>query len=249
MPAKNSRKQYTADSFYHLYNRGVERRIIFVDEQDYAVFTSYLKTYLLPKDIKQLQSIIADTEKKWREKDKAIKQLRLNNFADCLKLIGYCLMPNHFHLLFKQQDATAIDRFMNSLCTRYTMYFNRKYKRVGHLFQSVYKAVLVESDEQLLHLSRYVHRNPLNLALQGLALQKMQNLRDFKYSSYRAYLESTVSTASTNQEKYNFKWLHPEFILPSFASSGVNSYQYFVENQDIDEHGENIIQILKIDEI
>ena len=244
MPAKNSRKLYAADSFYHLYNRGVERRIIFMDAQDYAVFTSYLKTYLLPKDIKQLHSIIANPEYKWPKKDQALKLLRLNNFTDTLRLVAYCLMPNHFHLLLKQTEDTTIDRFMNSICTRFTMYFNRKYKRVGTLFEGVYKAVLVETDEQLLYLSKYIHRNPLDLILQGEALQNMQNLRDYKYSSYRVYLEST---ASTNQEVYNFKWLHPEFILPSFALTGVNSYQYFVENGPNDEHTEQLIDRLKID--
>lgn len=205
--------------------------------QDYRVFMSYLKTYLLPKDTVLLQSIISDQEKNWREKDRAIKLLRLNNFTDSVDLIAYCLMPNHFHLLIKQHDATAIDRFMNSLCTRFTMYFNRKYKRVGTLFQGVYKAVLVESDEQLLHLSRYIHRNPLDLASQGEALR---NLRDYLNSSYSVYLE--------NSNHKDVKWLHPEYILHSFSSSGVNSYQSFVEQKEVDEQAEYLIDDLKMDE-
>lgn len=126
-------------------------------------------------------------------------------------------MPNHFHLLIKQKDATGIDQFMNSLCTRYSMYFNKKYHRVGHLFQGVYKGVLVETDEQLHHLSRYIHRNPLPL-LQG------QALRSYPYSSYSTYLY-----------KNDTKWLYPGFILDNFSPRGVNSYEYFVEGKDSEE--------------
>lgn len=131
MPSKNSVKEFLPDALYHIYNRGVEKRLIFCDPQDYSVFLLYLKTYVLPKDEEGLNAIISDPEIKWSEKDKALKMLKLNNFAENIQIISYCLMSNHFHLLIKQKEATAIDQFMNSLCTRYVMYFNRKYKRVG----------------------------------------------------------------------------------------------------------------------
>jgi len=169
MPAKNSRKIFAPNSYYHIYNRGVEKRTIFLEDIDYNVFLSYIQTYILPKDEKTLNYIISDPKAEWKEKNKAIKLLRLNNFFKSLSLISYALMPNHFHFLVKQKEENIIDRFMNSFCTRYSMYFNKKYKRIGTLFQGVYKAVLVDSDEQLHHLSRYIHRNPLPL-LQGEAL-------------------------------------------------------------------------------
>lgn len=141
MPAKNSIKVYAENGYYHLYNRGVDKRVIFGDAQDYVVFLSYLKTYLLPKNEAELRQKLADSTISYKEKDKILNLLRLNNFADEITLICYCLMPNHFHLLIKQNSANSIDRFMNSLCTRYTMYFNRKYKRIGPLCQDVYKRV------------------------------------------------------------------------------------------------------------
>ena len=171
MPAKNSIKTYTENGYYHLYNRGVEKRTIFQGEQDYAVFLSYLKTYLMPKNEDDLRQKLADPTISYKEKENIIKLLRLNNFADEITLIAYCLMPNHFHFLVKQNSANGIDRFMNSLGTRYTMYFNRKYKRVGSLYQDVYKAVMVGSDEQLLHLTRYIHRNPVPSGSKGDALR------------------------------------------------------------------------------
>jgi putative transposase len=115
MPARNAIKEYIPDTYYHIYNRGVEKRKIFLDEQDYGVFLSYLKNLLsVPKT-----------------KNRSILD---NNFSSEVTLLSYCLMSNHFHLLIKQKDAQAIGRMIKALCTRYSMYFNKKYDRVGKLF-------------------------------------------------------------------------------------------------------------------
>lgn len=164
MPAKNALKSYVEDSFYHLYNRGVNKRKIFTDKQDYSVFLSYLKNYLSFLDRKKLDAILADNETTGQEKERIRKLLGLNNFFGRIELLAYCLMPNHFHFIFKQADKMAMEFMMRSLMTRYTMYLNRKLKRVGCLFQGVYKAVLITTDEQLLYLSRYIHRNCLSLS-------------------------------------------------------------------------------------
>lgn len=232
MPAKNSIKEFIPDSYYHIYNRGVEKRIIFIDEQDYAVFLSYLKTYLLPKDEKSLHAILSSSTIPWSEKDRALKLLHINNFAESISLVCYCLMPNHFHFLVKQTEANTIDRFMNSLFTRYVMYFNKKHHRVGPLFQGLYKAILIQSDEQLFHLTRYIHRNALPL-LQGSALQS------FSYSSYGEYLGYRKT-----------EWIKHHEILSNFASKGFNSYESFVENKEIEleEHSAKLIGSLLLDE-
>lgn len=226
MPAKNRIKQYVENSFYHLYNRGVEKRQIFMDEQDYSVFLSYLKTYLLPKDEKQLKDIIADPRKNPKEKGDASDLLVLNNFADELELNSYTTMPNHFHFLVYQTTPNTIDRFMNSLGTRYTMYFNKRYNRVGPLFQGCYKGVLVETDEQLLYMSRYIHRNSWYLP---------ERLRQTIPSSYPVYLG-----------KIHQEWVKPERILSNFAVTGFNSYQSFVESDDNDEEVKAAITIDKL---
>lgn len=158
MPAKNSIKIQLPNTFYHVYNRGVEKRKIFLDQQDYSVFLSYLKTYLEPKDKEKLSKIFLSPQSSWKEKDHADKELHLKNYFGQLELVCYALMPNHFHFLIRQINP-SLNFFMSSLGTRYGMYFNKKYKRDGSLFQDVYKAVTVESEEQLLHLSRYIHLN------------------------------------------------------------------------------------------
>lgn len=217
MPAKNSIKEYAENGYYHLYNRGVEKRIIFGDEQDYAVFLSYLKTYLLPKNERDLSLKLTDPNISYKERANILKLLRLNNFADEVILISYCLMPNHFHFLVKQNSANTIDRFMNSLCTRYTMYFNKKYKRVGSLYQDVYKAVMVSSDEQLLHLTRYIHRNPVRPASKG--------------DAFRAQITSQPSTYPEYLGERDTKWIHPEEILGFFSKTNLSlTYQAFVEH-------------------
>lgn len=162
MAPKNSIKTYRENSFYHIYNRGVEKRTIFQDEQDYSVFLSYLKNYLSPKPTLDLPSLLGNQNLSYKEKERIRKEYFLNNYASDIELLSYALMSNHFHLLIKQLTS-RIDLFMNSMCTRYVTYFNKKYKRVGPLFQGVYKAVLVESEEQLLYLSRYIHLNSKTL--------------------------------------------------------------------------------------
>lgn len=216
MASKNSIKIYAEDSFYHIYNRGVEKRTIFYDQQDYSVFLSYLQTYLSPKDELQLSAIISSEKSSRSEKDKALKQLHLKNYFLDLELICYALLPNHFHLLIRQK-SNVMARFMNSIGTRYGMYFNRKYKRTGILFQDIYKAVLVESDEQLLHLSRYINLNPSRFL--KLPVKKWSE------STSPCSLPEYLSQKKTS-------WVKPKYILDYFSKTTPNSsYENFLGMQ------------------
>jgi len=212
MPAKNSLKTYVKNGFYHIYNRGVEKRSIFLDEQDYRVFLSYLKLYLLPieESVNNLQN---NDELVYQDKNIQVSRLyTLNNFFNKIDLICYVLMPNHFHLELRQANKKDIETFMRSLITKYTMYFNRKYKRVGHLFQGRYKAVLILGEEYLVHLSRYIHLNPLEL------ITEEQHLASYPWSSYPAYINNL-----------QINWLKKDFILSSFIKDQ-KSYKKFVED-------------------
>ncbi len=143
MPARNVIKEFTEDGYYHVYNRGVEKRQIFLDEQDYIFFMSLLKRHLT------------------RAKEASARGLEYHSFAGRVELLAFCLMPNHFHLLFYlNNDEKAISELMRRISGSYTMYFNKKYNRVGHLFQGVYKASKIDNDPYLLHITRYIHRNP-----------------------------------------------------------------------------------------
>ena len=216
MPAKNATKTYVENGYYHIYNRGVEKRVIFLDQQDYGVFLSYLKEYLLPKKEKELHERFSDPQISSVEKNKVLKSLHLNNFNQEITLLAYCLMPNHFHFFVKQKSINAIDRFMNSLATRYTMYFNRKYKRVGSLYQAVYKAVLIKNEAQFLHLSRYIHKQALDLKNQPC--------------SYPEYLGLRQTL-----------WIKPDEVLNYFSRTNPSlSYQNFVAQQEENEKLKNL---------
>lgn len=157
-----------------------------------------------------------------RERDRILKQLQLNNYTDKITLLAYCLMPNHFHLFVKQTNKNAIHKFMQSLTARYSMYFNRKYKRIGPLFQSVYKAVLVDNETQFIYLSKYIHQQSLNL--QGLNLQgdTLGSLKFKQPSSYYNYL---------GQRKT--KWVDTQEVLSYFSKTNSNnSYKSFIEEKE-----------------
>ena len=223
MPAKNAIKAYVEDGYYHIYNRGVEKRAIFKDSQDYKVFLSYLKEYLQPPP-KPKPITLTFGQSTFKT---IVKPLR--NYYRKIDLLAYCLMPNHFHLLVKQTTRNTIELFMRSLATRYSSYFNKRYDRVGSLFQGPYKAVLVEQDDYLLHLSRYIHLNP-----------GKDSPSRTTYSSYTDYLNLT-----------NTSWLNKNTILSYFKTSQkVNfgdalSYQSFVEDYMVDS--KEIINDLLID--
>lgn len=143
MPTRNTRKEYVAQTYYHVYSRGANKQPIFEEEQDYTVFLEYLHRYLSPE-----------------------RQLRPNgqiahSFANYIDLLCYCLMPNHVHFLFYQyDDERALPALLQRIFTTYSMYFNKKYGRTGPVFQSRYLASRIDSDSYLYHISRYIHRNP-----------------------------------------------------------------------------------------
>ena len=220
MPAKNVVKFYLSNSIYHIYNRGVEKRIIFQDEQDYKVFLNYLKEYLSPPlEPHELKKDVTFKGVTFKGIPKQIK-----NFTDCIKLLAFCLMPNHVHLLIKQTNKDSIKQFTQALFTRYSMYFNKKYDRTGSLFQGTYRATNVINKDYLLDVTRYIHRNPLKIT---------KSLSDH-YSSYAHYLN-----------QFNIPWLKNKEVIDYFNESSfvkhnnIKSYKYFVEkfkyaNEELD---------------
>ena len=126
MPARNIVKQYIENGFYHIYNRGVEKRIIFNEKEDYLVFLHYIKVYL--SSIEEL--------KKDKIMVKRLDKYIHNNLSKEINLISFVLMPNHIHLVVQQLTKDGIIKFMRRLTTAYVMFFNKKYNRVGTLFQS-----------------------------------------------------------------------------------------------------------------
>lgn len=208
MPSKNRKKIYVKGGYYHIYNRGVAKQNIFCDKQDYKVFLKYLKEALTkPKEKKVTFDLRGQSFK-------AVSR-QVKNFMNDVKLVAYCLMPNHFHILLKQNRRDSMEGFMRSIITRYAQYFNKKYDRVGPVFQGRYKAVLIKQDRYILHLSRYIHLNP----------SEIQDDLLKTFSSYADYLGLRRTS-----------WIKPKIILNFFNKktipeiNKINNYQYFVES-------------------
>jgi REP element-mobilizing transposase RayT len=134
-----------------------------------------------------------------------------------VSIICYCLMPNHFHLLLRQDTGESASRFMHRLMVSYAMYFNKHYHRVGHLFQSRFKARHIKDDAYILQLSRYIHQNPLEIISREL------DLESYPWSSYAEYInlnkraicekEIILHHFNTNQPQYEYKKFVEETIL------------------------------------
>ena len=197
MPSRNVIKRYDADTYYHVYNRGVNKRKIFLDDDDYVYFLALLKRYL-------------------SETNELDKYNRIyTNLNGQLDLLTYCLMPNHFHLLlYQHDDIKAMETLMRSVLTTYTLYFNRKHNRVGHLFQGVYKASSVLSEPYLLHISRYIHMNP-------------DDYKNWPYSSWPYYVKG-----------WQADWIKHDKIFELFE--GDNYEQYVDDYKSTKEEHEDL---------
>lgn len=175
--------QFSLGEFYHLYNRGVEKRTIYLDFYDHQRFVEllYVANTTTPVNLRNLK----------RDKKSVFDWER----GDSLVAIGsYCLMPNHFHILLTPLQEGGVSTFMNKLCTSYSMYFNKKYKRTGSLFEGKYKAKYVDSDEYLKYLFSYIHLNPVKLIQSDWKEKGIKNVSkaytfasSFKYSSLSDY--------------------------------------------------------------
>lgn len=134
-------KRFFDNGVYHIYNRGHNKMVVFRDNQDYKFFLQRLS------EILSLQP----SNSRW------LKPLPKGSFT----ILAYCLMPNHFHFMIRQETKKPISKLIAKLLTSYSIYFNKKYDQVGAVFQSKYKSKEVDNDEYLVPLSAYIHRNPV----------------------------------------------------------------------------------------
>ena len=186
MPSRNLLRVDIPDGYYHVYTRGVNSRTIFKEQQDYTVFLALLKRYL---------SMYPAKDKNGVEYAHLYKKL---------ELLSFCLMPNHLHLLVFQIKQGSLQQLMHGVMLSYSKYFNRKYHRRGPLFESRYKASLINNDAYLQHISRYIHLNP-------------ESWKDYEYSSLPYYIGD-----------YDSEWLLPDRILELFKSAA--EYQRFLKD-------------------
>ena len=193
---------------YHIFNRGMNRQPTFTNKREYKRAETTISFYRFLKPPMSLSKFLK------------LEQIKQNESLDLLQqtnklveIFCYCLMPNHFHLLLKQLEDKGISRFLSNLQNSYTKYFNTKHERDGSLFLDQFKAVRVETDEQLVHLSRYIHLNPHT----GYVIKSLEDLEEYPWSSFPNYLEESG------------EFVNVKFILDFFKSC--KEYKKFVFDQ------------------
>lgn len=191
MPARNTVKQYDAPAYYHVYNRGIDARTLFKDDEDYSVFLNILKRHL-------------DTEPTFDSSGRQYERF------DDIELIAFCLMPNHFHMLIYQDSPEAMTRLMRKVATAYSVYFNRKYRRSGRLFQGPYRAKKITSESYFLHITRYIHLNP-------------KDYLGWEWSSLDVFLGYR-----------NFLWVHPGKVM------SMSREQYLTYLEDYTDYAKSL---------
>ena len=208
------------DHYYHVYNRGVTKQTLFYDRADYARFLFLLLHLQSPLAFSQTNRYI----KKYLESGEfGVSPDQLNQILEgrFVEILSFCIMPNHFHLTVKAVTDVGVSKYMQKVSNAYAKYFNKRYKKSGHVFQGVYKARLVDTDQQLTYLSAYVHRNP-----QEINAWK-DNTYGYPWSSYQDY--------------HCNRWrslLSPSVITDTFKS--FSDYQEYVETSGAKEDWEDI---------
>lgn len=198
------------NEIYHIINRGIASQPIFKNKKNYERALNiffYYQNRNVP--IKYSHFIVEPKEKK----EKIIQKLTLKK--DFLaEVIAYCLMPNHFHFLLKQKINNGISKLLANFTNSYVHYFNSKNERKSHLFQGRFQAVRIETEEQLLHVSRYIHLNPYS----SYVVKDLESLANYPFSSLPEYLEKADSEVCQKQA-----------VLSCFKNR--SQYKQFVFNQ------------------
>jgi len=193
---------FVEGGIYHIYNRGVEKRDIFLEDEDYFRFIHDLFEFNDEEPATLLYY------KKPFIQSYETKSHRIGSKRKLIvEILIFTLMPNHFHLLLKQRLENGIMKFMHKLGVGYAMYFNQKYERTGSLFQGPYKAILVEKDAHFIHLPYYIHSNPLDLKFPEWKNKEIRNykeamkfLENYRWSSFLDYIGKKNFPSVTQRE-------------------------------------------------
>lgn len=173
---------------YHVLNRGVGGIPLFKSPKEYIRFLELIDYYRFGPSLSFSHYNRLSNEEKKNDL-KAIK-----NNPPPVEIYAYCLMPNHFHILLKQQINNGISKMLSNIQNAYVRFYNTKHTRRGTLFESMFKAIRIENDEQFLHVSRYIHLNPCTAYL-----VKIENLPSYPWSSFPEYLNKRKPSISSSE--------------------------------------------------
>ena len=198
---------FVEDEIYHICNRGVEKRNIFLCDKDYLRFIHNLYEF---NDENAALNIFYRAP--YEAKSRKIKKRKT-----IVAIHAFALMPNHYHLLLSQLHEQGITRFLHKIGTGYAMYFNEKNERSGRLFQGTFKAVQVEREAHMTHLPFYIHANPLDLKFPEWREQKMRDpaeaikfLEEYRWSSFPDYIGKKNFPSVIDRGLLSDMFGHPE---------------------------------------
>ena len=194
---------------YHIFNRSIADFVIFNDSDEYERMWQLIKYYQTENELKY--SVFIRSKRVEKEDFNNFFNSIIQNKEKIVQIIAYCLMPTHFHLILKQYKNDGISNYIRKILESYSSYFNARHKRRGPLWESKFKIVLVEKDEQLLHLTRYIHLNSVTDKL-------VNKPEDWFFSSYREYVNKVKDNSAVCQFE-NILEINP------------NTYDKFVNNQ------------------
>ncbi|MBI2039020.1 MAG: transposase [Candidatus Niyogibacteria bacterium] len=220
--------EFSIGEFYHVFNRGNDKRSIFENPNDYSRFLALLYLCNGSKPVN-----IRDQFPKGLPFGKFDELEKVDKGEELVAVGAYCLMPNHFHLLLKETAENSITKFMGKVSTAYSMYYNKRYGRTGGLFEGTFQARHTESDEYLKYLFSYIHLNPLKFLYpewRERGVEDTERARDFLnrygYSSYADYAgkkrpERIVLTQNAFPEYFNESGEFEDFITEWIQFSSV----------------------------
>lgn len=200
---------FATNEIYHTISRGVAKKPIFTSERDYQRALRLIDFYRYNHPPLRFSHFNRLAKK---EKGDFLNSLKRNN-PPIVDILAFCLMPNHIHFLLKQLKERGVPIFISNFQNSYARYFNTKYKRIGPLFQPMFKAIRIETEEQLLHVSRYIHLNPPTSYL-----LEIKDLKNYPWSSFTEYLGIKP-----------FQFTNPNLILGHFKTR--EAYRKFVFDQ------------------
>ena len=177
------------DQIYHVFNRGIDHRPTFSDRLELKRALAVIDHYRFFTPLVKFSKFI-----KLSVEERNRFQTKIKAGPKLIDILSFCLMPNHFHFLLKQASDKGISKFLSNFQNSYTRYFNIKNERDGPLFLDQFKAVLVETEEQLIHVSRYIHLNPVT----SHVVKDFNSLSDYPWSSLPEYIEGKESICETN---------------------------------------------------
>ena len=199
---------------YHIYNRSLDGRRVFQSQKVANHFLELLKYYRSTKATSSY-SCYQSLEKIQNE---SLTKILLFKKYFRVKVLAYCLMPTHFHLLMRQEVDSGISKYISDSMNAFTRFFNIKSKRKGPLFLPRFQAKLIYDREQLIHVSRYIHLNPYSSG----NIQNLEDILSYPNSSMKEYLSEKIPSGLSDSQ----------IILSEFQNNKHKYLQFILENAD-----------------